>query len=65
MYLYLGEEKWNLRMLGENLVKSADMSVSVQCQFLLTLAILRRGYDYSEAAEIFGMTSGSPSQQVW
>ena len=33
------------------------MSISVSCQFLLTLAILRRNYKYCEASEIFNVGS--------
>ena len=53
LWLFLDDDKWNLTMVGAG--TSGNMAISVECQFLLTLAILRRDFDYLEAAQIFGL----------
>ena len=54
--LFLGEEMSQLRMIDQDMM-SGNMSISIECQFLLTLTILRRNYDYGEAAHIFGLAT--------
>ena len=56
MWLFFGDDKSNLKMVDRDCC-SGDMAISIQCQFLLTLAILRRDYNYSEAAQIFGLAT--------
>ena len=46
----LGTAKFKLSMLGRNYTSGTMRSVSIDCQFLLTLAILRRNYDYIEVS---------------
>ena len=53
LWLFLDDDKWNLTMIGGG--TSGNMAISVECQFLLTLSILRRDFDYLEAAQIFGL----------
>ena len=48
----LGTAKFKLSMLGRNYTSGTMRSVSIDCQFLLTLAILRRNYDYIEVSEL-------------
>ena len=43
LWLFLDEDKWNLKLIDQD-ITSGDMTISVECQFLLTLAILRRDY---------------------
>ena len=45
LWLFLGEDKWKLQMIDQDCC-SGNLSISVECQFLLTLAILRRDYNY-------------------
>jgi hypothetical protein len=64
LWLFLDDDKWNLTMIGGG--TSGNMAISVECQFLLTLAILRRNFDYLETAQIFGLESeNSTSNQAY
>ena len=64
LWLFLDDDKWNLTMIDGG--TSGNMAISVECQFLLTLAILRRDFDYLEAAQIFGLESrNSISNQAY
>ena len=56
LWLYFKDDRDNLRMLDTDYT-SGKMTISVSCQFLLTLAILRRNYKYCEASEIFNVGS--------
>ena len=49
----LGTAKFKLSMLGRNYTSGSMRSVSIDCQFLLTLAILRRNYEYIEVICLF------------
>ena len=54
---HLGEAKFKLKLLNLDYT-SGDMRVlSVPCQFLLTLCILRKGFGYQEFADIFGVST--------
>ena len=66
LWLFLGKDKWKLQMIDQDYL-SGDLFISVQCQFLLTLAILRRNYNYTEAAEIFGISTpaNAKSEQAY
>ena len=59
LWQFLGDAKYHLRMIDhQDECLSGEMSsLSVKCQFLLTLMILRRNYDYSEAGQLFGGVS--------
>ena len=54
--LFLGKDMPNLKMIDQDRL-SGSMPISIECQFLLTLTILRRNYDYGEAAHIFGLAT--------
>ena len=60
LWLFLDDDKWNLTMIDGG--KSGNLAISVECQFLLTLAILRRDFDYTEAAHIFGIATKENAQ---
>ena len=45
LWLFLGDDKWKLQMIDLDCL-SGNLSIPVECQFLLTLAILRRNYNY-------------------
>lgn len=53
---FLGDDKYHLNMADqEDKHLSGEMRcLSVKCQFLLTLIILRRNYDYGECGGLFG-----------
>ena len=52
----LGEARNELKLLNLD-YKSGDMRcMSVPCQFLLTLSVLRKGFDYGEFADIYGVS---------
>ena len=44
--IHLGDDKNNLSMLNKKSKSGTMRSVSVECQFLLCLTILRRNYGY-------------------
>ncbi len=52
LWCFLGEAKFELQIIGRKaIVKSRDLrSLSVKCQFLLTLIVLRRNYTFKEIA---------------
>ena len=56
LWIYFKNDRDNLTMIDQNYT-SGQMSISVGCQFLLTLAILRRNYKYCEASELFNVGS--------
>ena len=56
LWIYFKDDRDNLTMIDQDYT-SGKMSISVGCQFLLTLAILRRNYKYCEASEIFNVGS--------
>ena len=55
----MGDAKYHLNMVDyQEPILSGDLRcLSVKCQFLLTLIILRRNYDYAEAGALFGGVS--------
>lgn len=55
----------NLSMLNKTSKSGTMRSVSVECQFLLTLTILRRNYGYQEAAYIFKINNPDIVQCVF
>ena len=58
---HLGEARDSLQIIGKD-YKSGDMRcMSTSCQFLLTLLILRRNYDYKEAGYMFGISADTIS----
>ena len=56
LWQFLGDAKYHLDMIDyQDPCMSGDLRcLSVKCQFLLTLIILRRNYDYGEAGALFG-----------
>ena len=57
LWQYLGTDKYHLTMADQEGVLSGHMrKLSVKCQFLLTLMILRRDYDYTEIAGWFDVS---------
>ena len=58
----LGTAKFKLSMLGRNYTSGSMRSVSIDCQFLLTLAILRRNYEYIEVICLF-ISSQEPTSR--
>ena len=57
LWQYLGTDKYHLTMADQDGVLSGHMrKLSVKCQFLLTLMILRRDYDYTEIAGWFDVS---------
>ena len=52
IYEHLGEAKFQLKILHMDYTSGDMRALSVPCQFLLTLAILRKGFDYGEFAHI-------------
>ena len=57
--------KENLSMLNKNSKSGTMRSVSVSCQFLLTLTILRRNYGYQEAGYLFKINNADIVQCVF
>ena len=54
---HLGDEKFHLQMLNLPYTSGDMRSLSVPCQFLLTLSILRKGFDYGEFSDIYGVST--------
>ena len=63
--IILGEAKDKLSMLNKKSKSGTMRSVSVTCQFLLTLTILRRNYGYTEAGLIFKINNPDIVQCVF
>ena len=63
--IHLGDDKNNLSMLNKKSKSGTMRSVSVECQFLLCLTILRRNYGYQEAAYIFKINNPDIVQCVF
>ena len=63
IYFSTGEAKYTLQIIGRKqgtISRNLD-SMSVESQFLLTLMILRREYDYLEVAYLFDYSSRTMS----
>ena len=57
LWNFLGDCKSNLTVIGRNGVKTGDLTcMSLECQFLMTLMILRRNYDFSEIRYMFNLS---------
>ena len=63
--IILGEAKDKLSMLNKKSKSGTMRSVSVTCQFLLTLTILRRNYGYTEAGLLFKINNPDIVQCVF
>ena len=61
LWNFLGDDKDKLNMIGMVDTKSGDLNIPIQCQFILTLMILRRGYDFIECAYFFRIPRGKVS----
>ena len=54
---HLGDAKYKLKMLNLPFTSGDMRSLSVPCQYLLTLSILRKGFDYGEYSDIYGVST--------
>ena len=55
LWNFLGDAKDELEMWGRDCKSGTMRSMSVQDQFLMTLLILRKDWDYSEVAAVFDL----------
>ena len=64
LYDFLGEAKHSLQLLGrkEGAISGNVRSMSIQCQFLLTLVILRRNKTYKECGYLFHVSVSEVSE---
>ena len=55
LWNFLGDAKDHLEMWGRDCKSGTMRSMSVQDQFLMTLLILRKDWDYQEVADVFDL----------
>ena len=54
VYEHLGEAKSHLKMLKKKFTSGEVRKLNVHNQYLYTLIMLRKGYEYGEGADLFG-----------
>ena len=54
VYEHLGEAKSHLKMLKKKFTSGEVRKLNVHSQYLYTLIMLRKGYEYGEGADLFG-----------
>ena len=60
LWTFLGDAKSQLTVIGRNGVKSGELTcLSLKCQFLMTLMILRRNYEFADMCHRFDLSHNS------